>query len=233
MIRAFKKLLKKILFSKSFAQKILPTLLKLHSKMYALSGQFASIANDGVHPKHQIMKYKEWFLDNITSDSVVLDVGCNTGMMPEVMSAKAQFVYGIEIVQSHIDEAKAKRQKDNIEFICADATRYNYSKCQAIDVVTLSNVLEHIEERVEFLQKLIQQIKWRDKKRFLIRVPMIDREWIAVYKKELGLEYRLDRTHFIEYTYGIFKDELEQAGIKIISYHVKFGEIYAICEAIK
>jgi hypothetical protein len=27
---------------------------------------------------------------------------------------------------------------------------------------------------------------------------MIDREWIALYKKELGLECRLDNTHFRE-----------------------------------
>ena len=60
---------------------------------------------------------------------------------------------------------------------------------------------------------------------------MIDREWIAVYKKDLGLEYRLDATHFTEYTYEQLKDELNQAGIEILSNHVKFGEIYAVCEA--
>ena len=60
---------------------------------------------------------------------------------------------------------------------------------------------------------------------------MIDREWTAVYKKEVGVEYRLDRTHFIEYTYVEFKNELLRANIFIINYHIKFGEIYAICEA--
>ncbi len=177
------------------------------------------------------MQYKEWFLENIEPDLVVLDVGCNTGMMPAVMSSKASFVYGIEINCKLIEEAKRKRQSENIEFICADATAFDYTPLRAIDCVTLSNVLEHIEYRVEFLQKLITQIKWNDKKRLLIRVPMIDREWIAVYKKEMGVEWRLDPTHFTEYTLEQFEDELLRAGVKILSHHIRWGEIYAVCEA--
>jgi len=225
-----RRLIRLLLKNKTVAKILQKLVLNLHSKTYNLSGTLASVLNDGIHPKHNIMKYKEWFIDNIQKDWVVLDVGCNTGMMPEVMSAKAKFVYGIEIVPKLVEEAKNKRQRSNIEFICADATTFDYTPLEAIDCVTLSNVLEHIEYRVEFLQKLIQQIKWNDKKRLLIRVPMIDREWIAVYKKELGLEYRLDHTHFTEYTYEQLRDELKEAGIEILSYHVKFGEIYTVCE---
>lgn len=208
----------------------LKPMLCIHSKSYYYSGVLASFQGDGIHPKHRIMKYKEWFLENMKTDWVVVDVGCNTGMMPEVMSVKASFVYGIEINCKLIEEAKRKRQKDNIEFICADATTFDYAPLKAIDCVTLSNVLEHIEHRVDFLTKLIKQIKWKDKKRFLIRVPMVDREWITVFKKELGLEYRLDNTHYTEYTYEDLKKELEEAGIETLSHHIRWGEIYAVCE---
>jgi len=47
-------------------------------------------------------------------------------------------------------------------------------------------------------------------------------------KKELGLEYRLDKTHFIEYTLESFQKELEKAGFKIYNYNIQFGEIWAI-----
>jgi SAM-dependent methyltransferase len=227
-----KKYIKLVLLNRFFARILLPPMLKLHTFFYMWSGFYSSILNNGVHPKHRIMKYKEWFVDNIQCNDVVLDVGCNTGMMPKVMSEKAKFVYGIEIENKHIEEALNLRKKDNIEYICADATTYNYSDCMPVDVVTLSNVLEHIENRVEFLQKLTNKIKWNDVKTFLIRVPMIDREWITLYKKELGIEYRLDRTHFIEYTFDSFKNELTQSGINIASYHIKFGEIYAVCKVI-
>lgn len=226
-----KKLIKKIIFNKIVARGFLKILLKLHNFSYSFAGIFATISNNGTHPKHQIMKYKEWFLENIKKEWVVLDVGCNTGMMPSVMSQKASFVYGIEIDSILLNKAKKEHQKENIEFICADATSFDYSPLKAIDCVTLSNVLEHIEHRVDFLQKLLRQIKWNGKKRFLIRVPMIDRDWITVYKKDLGLEYRLDGTHFIEYTFEEFEDELKKAKIDIKKHEIRFGEIYAVCEA--
>ncbi len=229
-----KKSIQKILESRLLAKILIESVLKIHNASYKLASIMAIQLNNRVHPKHRIMQYKEWFLDNIKDDHVVLDVGCNTGMMPEVISQKATFVYGIEIEQLHVEVARNLRQKDNIEYICADATTYDYSECMPIDIVTLSNVLEHIEHRVDFLKKLIEKIAWKSKgnKKLLIRVPMIDRGWITVYKKELGVEYRLDNTHFIEYTFEQFKNELTESGIEILSYHIKFGEIYAVCKAL-
>ncbi len=223
----------KIIKTLPFPKLLIRLTLKLHGFCYSLAGVMAIQLEGGIHPKHRIMRYKEWFLENINEGDVVLDVGCNTGMMPELMSQKATFVYGIEIEPKLIYESKSKRQKDNIEFICADATAYDYTKCKSINCVTLSNVLEHIEHRVEFLKKLIKQIVWKDgnNKRLLIRVPMIDRDWITVYKKEMGVDYRLDPTHYTEYTHTQFKDELSKSGIKIIKHHIKFGEIYAVCKA--
>ena len=56
---------------------------------------------------------------------------------------------------------------------------------------------------------------------------MINRSWLPLYKKELGLEFRLDPTHYIEYTYELFKKEKESVGFKILSYIIQFGEIWA------
>lgn len=228
-----KRIISKILRTSPFSKIFIRQILKLHSFCYEVSGGMAIKVEGGVHPKHRIMRYKEWFVDNIDKNDVVLDVGCNTGMMPEEMSKKANFVYGIEIESRLIKEAKDKRRKKNIEFICADATTYDYTQCRPISCVTLSNVLEHIECRVDFLRSLIRQITWQDvaDKKLLVRVPMVDRDWITVYKKELGVDYRLDPTHYTEYTYEQFERELMQSGVSVLSCHVRFGEIYAICKA--
>jgi len=69
----------------------------------------------------------------------------------------------------------------------------------------LSNILEHIENRVKFLNKIKNLAP-----KILIRVPMINRDWITLYKKELGVEWRLDKTHYIEYTLESFEKELEK-----------------------
>ena len=58
---------------------------------------------------------------------------------------------------------------------------------------------------------------------------MITRDWLPEFKKRLGVEWRLDKTHFIEYTIEDFKTEMEKANLKIINYQIKYGEIYAIC----
>jgi len=190
--------------------------------------------NDGVHPKHYIMKYKEWFLGHIEPGWVVLDVGCDTGMLPVLLAERAAFVYAIERNKEHIAVARTQHTRPNIEYVLADATTYDYHLCRPINCVTMSNVLEHIEHRVGFLKKIVSRVKWADEKHkcFLFRVPMIDREWIVLYKKKLGLDYRLDPTHHIEYTLEQFEGELRQANIVPKKVEVRFGEIYAVCEAI-
>lgn len=229
-----RKTIKRLFLNKIVATVLIKPILFLHSCCYKLAGRFAIILNDGVHPKHQILKYKEWFLENIDDGWTVLDVGSNTGMLASLLSEKVGFVYGIEIDREHTVIARSQHAADNIEYICADATTYNYDYCRPIDCVTLSNVLEHIENRVDFLKTLVHNLKWADEnhKRFLFRVPMLDREWIVVYKKQLGLNYRLDRSHHIEYTLKQFTEELKQANIVIKQVKSRFGEIYAVCEVI-
>jgi hypothetical protein len=85
-------------------------------------------------------------------------------------------------------------------------------------------VLEHIEKRVEFLRML--QDKYQPKK-FLIRVPIFERDWRVPLKQELGVDYRLDATHFIEYRQEEFAAEMQQAGLTILHIQVNWGEIWA------
>lgn len=224
-----KKLLVKFLTIPAIAKIIIKLLLLLHQRLYSYISSFAMAVESGNHPKHRIMKYKEWFADNIMPDWVILDIGCNTGLMPYLLAEKAKFVYGIEIDENHVLEAKRKRQKQNIEYVCADATAFDFSG-KSVDCVTLSNVLEHIEDRVSFLRKILGNVSWKDKenRRLLIRVPMIDRDWVTLYKKELGMEYRLDPTHFVEYTEEQFAGELREAGLGILHQEIRWGEIWCV-----
>ena len=57
---------------------------------------------------------------------------------------------------------------------------------------------------------------------------MIDRDWITLYKRQMGVEYRLDKTHVIEYTFDGLVNELGEAGLGIDSYRIRYGEIYAV-----
>ncbi len=230
MFRAF---LRGLFYNRLTAKLAVGAVLRGHNLCYKLAGRFASVLNGGVHPKHGILKYKEWFLDNIESGWIVVDFGCNTGMLPFMLAEKAAFVYGIEINEEYISIARTRYARDNIEYICADATTYSYASCKPVNCVTMSNVLEHIENRVDFLKRIIRQVNWANDndKRFLFRVPQIDREWLVLYKKEMGVESRLDPTHYVEYTLESFTKEMDEAGIRIINANIRFAEIYAVCEA--
>ena len=104
MIRKIKDVILAIVFNKISATILLKPLLYLHSVSYNFSGRYAGILNNGIHPKHAIMKYKEWFVDNIDKDWVVLDVGSNKGVMTFFLSQNTKFVYGIEIVPKLVEE---------------------------------------------------------------------------------------------------------------------------------
>jgi len=209
---------------------LLKYILFLHTFSYKYAGAIATHLNNGIHPKHRLTQYQGWFLNNIEKDWVVLDVGCNTGTMTSALGEKAKHIYGIEINGKLLEKASREKKRRNVDFYLGDATTFDYSPLMPIDCVTLSNVLEHIEERVEFLKKMVRQVNWRGKKRFLVRVPMVDRDWITLFKREVGVEWRLDPTHFTEYTQAQFERELGEAGIRVRSLSIRFGEIYAVAE---
>ena len=200
-------------------------LLRVYNYLYQRISYLSRKINAGIHPKHRIIDYHNYFLNQIKEGSKVLDVGCGIGSLSFDLAKKAKLVTAIDINGKLIKIAKERFQKENIEYIIGDAITYNFKN--QYDYIILSNVLEHIKNRTEFLiniQKLADVI--------LIRVPMINRSWIVLYQKELNIDYRLDASHYIEYTFNTFEKEMKSAGLKIISFTIQFGEIWAYVEKI-
>ena len=213
------------LIQRSFLRKqFLRFAIFLNNYSYSLIKKFL-VAPGDVHPKHKIIKYKEFFVDNIRESDIVLDIGCYRGEVSFMVAKKAKKVVGIEIDKEKIDEAKKNNDLNNLEFIHGDATNYDFFKLgiDKFDKAILSNVLEHIENRVDFLKRLrgITDV-------ILLRVPMLDRDWLTVYKKENSYEYRLDPTHFTEYIQDELEKELDFAGWRLSRYSRQFGEVWGI-----
>lgn len=197
----------------------LKTLLRLDNFLQRWITYFS--LENGLHPKHRLTNYHQFFLDNIGPNDTVLDVGCGLGLLAHDVAQKAKRVVGIDINQQYLATAKTNYSHPRLTYVHGDATTFDFG--EKFNVLILSNTLEHIKYRVNFLNKLKSA---SDK--FLIRVPMINREWLVLLKKELGIEYRLDTTHQIEYTENIFRQELAAAGLKISQLNVRFGEIYCV-----
>lgn len=199
-------------------------LLSLYSFLYRLISLLAIRTEDGIHPKHRLTKYHQYFLNNVNSKSIVLDIGCGQGELAYDLSKKAHQVIGIDISHKNIKIAQGRYSAKNVNYYFGDATKYRFE--QKFDIIILSNVLEHLRNRIKFLNKIKKLAP-----KILIRVPMINRDWITLYKKELDISWKLDKSHFIEYTEKSFKDELSRAGLKIIQHSIQFGEIWAVVKS--
>ncbi len=193
----------------------------LNNFSYKIISSLVVRVHDGLHPKHKILNYHSFFVNNISTQDTVLDIGCGNGAMAYDLAKKAKSVVGIDILKKNIAQAKQKYSRKNLKYIHGDAINFDFKT--KFDIITLSNVLEHIDNRVLFLRKLKPLST-----KIIIRVPLITRDWLSMYKKNLGAEYRLDPTHFVEYTEKQFKKEISDAGLTIKKYHIKFGELYAI-----
>lgn len=201
-------------------------IMDLDNRLYLLEGQVSVRYGGGKHTKHKHINYHNFFINNIVSGENVLDIGSSRGELTSDIADKAfpGQVYGIEIVKFQLEQAEQNYKKKNLHFVLGDATKDILPEVK-FDVITLSNVLEHIENRIDFLKVLKEKYH---PKRFLIRVPMFERDWRVPLKKELGIDYRLDDTHFIEYSKETFEDEMQKAGLKIIDLDVRWGEIWAV-----
>lgn len=203
----------------------LKMLFDLDDALYKIQGTQSIAYGDGVHTKHRHTKYHDFFIDNIKEHENVLDVGCGYGALAFDIASRstANTVYGIDISEPNIEFAKSKFTHPKVTYVHQDVLQYLPNK--KIEVIVLSNVLEHLEHRVDFLKKLVELYK---PSRFLIRVPMFERDWRVPLKKEIGVEWRLDPTHYIEYTEDEIKSEIRQAGLQLESFKVIWGEFWLV-----
>ncbi|MBI3298632.1 MAG: class I SAM-dependent methyltransferase [Elusimicrobia bacterium] len=198
--------------------------MALHNYSYQLVGRLSRrLEPDGLHAKHRLMDYHGFFVSRVGPSDLVLDVGCGNGALTLDLARRCRAAVGVDMNPKSIAEAERRRAAaglTNASFVVGDAADAPLER--APDCVVLSNVLEHVSARVELLRTLSARSP-----RLLIRVPLIDREWIALYKREWGIEHRLDPTHEIEYTEDAFRAEVAEAGLRVVSLRIRFGEIWA------
>jgi len=209
--------------------KSLRFLFRLDNYLYKLEGQKAVEYGCGVHTKHRHTRYHDFFTERIESNQTVLDVGCGIGALAySVANSCNARVVGIDLSEHNINTAKQKFAHPFVKYLHGDVMQGLEE--QPFDVVILSNILEHLQSRALFLHSIQSRIK---PKRFLIRVPLFDREWRVPLKKELGIEWRLDATHETEYTQESFNAEIRHAGMNIVYQEIRWGEIWAEVRAVE
>jgi SAM-dependent methyltransferase len=198
-------------------------LFRLDRWLYFLQGQMAGRYGGGLHTKHRHTRYHDFFVDHVQPGERVLDLGCGIGAVAYEVAERAEArVTGIDINADSIATARERFAHPHAEYKVADTLEFLPQG--HFDVVILSNVLEHLPDRPAFLRRVREAT---GATRFLIRAPLHERDWRVPLKKELGVEWRLDPTHEIEYTVESFAEEMAAADLEVTYLEVRWGEIWS------
>lgn len=203
----------------------LQRLFLLRDLLDRLISERAIDLGNGEHPKHHLMKYHDFFINNIKDGETVLDVGCGYGAVSRSI-ARARpnsLVIGVENNERRFAQSQKFEGMENLRYIFGEAP-YAVADVEC-DVIVLSNVIEHIEDRISFLHRITEMVR---PNRMLIRVPYFQRDWMVPFRKEIGMSYFNDPTHFIEHTADEFEFEMRAANLDIVSIDYVWGEIWAV-----
>jgi 2-polyprenyl-3-methyl-5-hydroxy-6-metoxy-1,4-benzoquinol methylase len=205
----------------------LKRLFRVWNNLDLIINERATAYGDGENPKHRLTGYHDFFVGHIPDASRVLDVGCGIGAVARSIATSLldAHVTAIDFDPRMLEQARALDNPSNLVFVEGDAARD--LPAEHWDVVVLSNVLEHMDGRVAFLQGLLSR---NTPQCILIRVPLFERHWHNPLRKELGVGFFSDPTHRIEHTLAEFEGEMTEAGLEIVECRTLWGEIWARCE---
>ncbi|MBA3433796.1 MAG: methyltransferase domain-containing protein [Actinobacteria bacterium] len=208
-------------------RKAMRELLDVHGDAFYAMDRGAIDYDDGVHAKHRLTRYHDFFVERIGPDERVLDIGSGKGELAyDIAERTGATVVGIDRAEWALAFARSRFAHPRVRFVQVDAL--GYEPDGAFDVAVLSNVLEHVATRIELLRSLRERAKVS---RLLIRVPMIDRDWVIPLRRELGLTYFSDPEHEVEYTATLLGDELREAGWEMGEPTIAWGEIWVEARA--
>jgi len=203
---------------------LLRSLCRLDNLLYRAISVASVWHGGGLHAKHRLTRYHDFFVERVAPGERVLDIGCGNGALAaDVAGRSGAVVTGVDQDPAAIRAARSRHRGAGLSFLTADARAL---PAGPFDVVVLSNVLEHLDERVLFLRETLARSGAR---RVLVRVPLFERDWRVPLKRELGVDFRLDPTHRVEYTLEEFEAEMAAAGLAVDERQVRWGEIWAAC----
>jgi len=198
-------------------------LFGLDTALYPLQGRLSVDYDGGIHTKHRHTGYHDFFVRRVRRGERVLDIGCGIGALSFDLAEKSDAnVSGIDLDPENIRIAQEKYSHSKIIYQLGDVLTVPMDG--AFDTVILSNVLEHLPNRLEFLRETVDRIR---PSRILLRVPVFERDWRVPLKQELGIDYRLDETHLTEYTLESFAAEMAAANLVVVHQEVRWSEIWA------
>lgn len=113
------------------------------------------VPTPGLDPNLVIEHYSRYsFASSFAAGKSVLDAGCGEGYGVASLARVAQEAVGVDVSSEAIDNAKKRYRQPNLEFLHVDAAKDYPFPDQHFDVVTSFEVIEHIRNWNDYLQRI-------------------------------------------------------------------------------
>ena len=90
----------------------------------------------------------------------ILEIGCGLGYLTYALRSENYDVLGLDISEDAIDNAK---QNFGNYFICEDLFKYVETNSKSFDIIILTEVIEHIEQPIEFIETILKLLNTKGK----------------------------------------------------------------------
>ncbi|OGV58788.1 MAG: hypothetical protein A2X49_15390 [Lentisphaerae bacterium GWF2_52_8] len=165
---------------------------------------------DMKHPKHHLwLAHNQYLLDAVKPGERVLDIGCGGSYYQQLIAEKASELIGVDCREDQLAIARRNNTKSNVHYYLMDINKE--LPPGDFDLAICSHVLEHLDDPVSVLRKIRKRVK-----RLVVKVPLVDSNWMKLVKKDIGLFYYDDADHRIEYTEELLREQLIAAGWRIV-----------------
>lgn len=112
------------------------------------------------HQKQMIRDHEAryMFAQSLIGGGVILDAACGSGYGSQILSRKAQKVYGVDISNAAITYAQQTYPSKKITFINSDVQQLPFDN-QTIDSVVSFETLEHVSAHQNFINEVVRVLK--------------------------------------------------------------------------
>lgn len=191
--------------------------------------------------KNLFKKYLKLLMKNkISMKNISLcDIGCATGEFINMMK-DTNLCFGVDTSRYAITECKKRFPKIKNNFFCLDLNSSYLDINQSFDIITLFDVIEHLENFSNFKKLILEKLK--NNGYLIVTTPNANSILRLILKK--GFTGELDKTHTILFTPYTLDFFLRRIGLKRIAlftpfrFYMKYnfltknllfgGQIYAI-----
>lgn len=202
--------------------KALRRLLRIENHLNRLLNSTDNTNGEPASARYRLTRLYDFFISQITGDDHVLVIRNGVNSLGRDIARWT----GARITSLVENENLAKQMRNRLfhpRLTCTGGPIENLLQ-DSFTVVVLSNVLEILPGRLDYLRTIIGTIR---PSRILINAHLQTRSWLVPLKREIGVEWRVDANHNIEYTWDSFKEEMTEAGLTISGSEIRYGQIFA------